>query len=557
MAVAAGLCALLMLPVAWDAAQGWIFPDGVSYLDMAGGAVHDSPAVLLKNAYWSPGYPAILALTMAVFRPSLAGELRAVYVVQWLIFLVATACFSLLLSTLLQWLRRNSWPELARDGRLCKALVCFGYVFFLLSNMNRTLWYTTPDMLLQGLVYLSAACGLRLFLPDSEWKHSAALGLTLGAGYLAKAAMFPAALMLIAILILKPPRDRLGRRHAAIALACFCLTAAPLVLSLSYQKHRFTFGDSGKLNYAWFVNGIPPYAGWTGQPAESGTPAHAPRKLRESPLVLDFRTPVSGTLPIWYDPSYWWEGVRAPVSVRRQWMALFRPFKQVHSRETIVLVLAAALAPLCLLSFRVRQAIRGGGSQAWILIGWPVAVCLMHSLLLFTYRFVIGYLVLACLGMVTLFLRPFQAATRTRALFAAALLLALAGTARFRPILQAALHPDNGGPLMREEDRDNGPSSAAVARELARLGIRPGDEIGALGHSLDCYYARLAGVRIVAQIWEDPDRIQGLSALEVGQVLTLLRQIGVKALVSRSKPGFVNDAGWIAVPRTDVYVRML
>jgi hypothetical protein len=238
-------------------------------------------------------------------------------------------------------------------------------------------------------------------------------------------------------------------------------------------------------------------------------------------------------------------------------MALFRPFKQVHSRETIVLVLAAALAPLCLLSFRVRQAIRGGGSQAWILIGWPVAVCLMHSLLLFTYRFVIGYLVLACLGMVTLFLRPFQAATRTRALFAAALLLALAGTARFRPILQAALHPDNGGPLMREEDRDNGPSSAAVARELARLGIRPGDEIGALGHSLDCYYARLAGVRIVAQIWEDPDRIQGLSALEVGQVLTLLRQIGVKALVSRSKPGFVNDAGWIAVPRTDVYVRML
>ena len=312
--------------------------------------------------------------------------------------------------------------------------------------------------------------------------------------------MFPAALMLIAILILKPPRDRLGRRHAAIALACFCLTAAPLVLSLSYQKHRFTFGDSGKLNYAWFVNGIPPYAGWTGQPAESGTPAHAPRKLRESPLVLDFRTPVSGTLPIWYDPSYWWEGVRAPVSVRRQWMALFRPFKQVHSRETIVLVLAAALAPLCLLSFRVRQAIRGGGSQAWILIGWPVAVCLMHSLLLFTYRFVIGYLVLACLGMVTLFLRPFQAATRTRALFAAALLLALAGTARFRPILQAALHPDNGGPLMREEDRDNGPSSAAVARELARLGIRPGDEIGALGRDLDCYYARLAGVRIVADL---------------------------------------------------------
>ena len=99
-------------------------------------------------------------------------ELHAVYVLNWLIFLFATGCFSVLLITFLQWLRRNSWPELGRDASLCKALVCFGYAFFLLSNMNQTLWYITPDMLVQGLVYLSAACGLRLFLPDSSWKHS-------------------------------------------------------------------------------------------------------------------------------------------------------------------------------------------------------------------------------------------------------------------------------------------------------------------------------------------------------------------------------------------------
>jgi hypothetical protein len=96
-----------------------------------------------------------------------------------------------------------------------------------------------------------------------------------------------------------------------------------------------------------------------------------------------------------------------------------------------------------------------------------------------------------------------------------------------------------------------------VAGELVRLGVRPGDELGVLGHSLDCYYARLAGVRIVAQIWEDPEQIAGLNAPEVRRVLTQLKQIGVKALVARAKPGFVNDEGWIAVPRTDVYIRML
>jgi hypothetical protein len=557
MAIAAGLCAILILPVAWDASQGWIFPDSTSYLDMASDAVRDSPAVLLKNAYWSPAYPAILALMMAVVRPSLAAEVPAAYILHWLIFLVTTTCFSLLVGTFLQWLRRNSWPELAGDGALVKALVCFGYAFFLLSNMNQTLWYLTPDMLLQGLVYLAAACALRLFLPDSSWKHSAALGLTLGLGYLAKAAMFPVALLLLGILFLRPPKDHLGRRHSAIALVCFCLATTPLVLSLSHEKHRFTFGDSGKLNYAYHVGDLPKHAGWTGQNPENGTPAHAPRKLSGAPLILEFRTPVSGTQPLWYDPSYWWEGLRVPINVQRQLSGLFNPFRQVHSTQTLFLALAAALAPLCLLNFRIRKAIRDGGIQIWILILWPAAACLMYALVLFSFRYVAGYIVLACLGAVALLLQPFQGATRTRALFAAALLLAVAGTVRLRPVLRAALRAPDGGFLTREEGRDNGPSSAAVARELAQLGIRPGDEISVLGTSLDCYYARLARVRIVAQIWEDPDQIAGLSAPQVRQVLTQLKQIGVKALVSRSKPGFVNDEGWIAIPRTDVYVRML
>ena len=181
----------------------------------------------------------------------------------------------------------------------------------------------------------------------------------------------------------------------------------------------------------------------------------------------------------------------------------------------------------------------------------------MYSLVLFNFRYVVAYLVLICLGAAALLLQPFQAAARTRVLLGAALLLALVGVVRFRPIVQAAFRPDNGGPLVREEGRDNGRFSLAAAHGLARLGIQPGDEIGVLGHSLDCYYARVAGVRIVAQIWEDPDQIAGLSAPQVRQVLSQLKQIGIKALVSRSRPGFVNDDGWSAIPRTDIYVRML
>jgi len=360
--------------------------------------------------------------------------------------------------------------------------------------------------------------------------------------------MFPAALLLIAILFLKPPRDAWGRRHTIIVMACFSMLAAPLVLSLSHEKHRFTFGDSGKLNYAWFVAGIPDYAGWNGQPPETGTPLHAPRRISESPLILEFREPVRGTLPIWYDASYWWDGLRVPLNLRRQLAGLFRPFTQVHSRQTVFLAFAAALMPFCLLSARVRKVIRGGGIQTWILILWPTATCLMYSLVLFNFRYVAAYLVLICLGAVGLLLQPLPGPARTKTLFAAALLLAVVCGIRLSSAAFASA-PQPG--------RDNAISSAAAAHGLTSLGIQPGDEIAVLGHSLDCYYARLAGVRIVAQIWEDSEQIAGLSAPQVSHVLSELKQAGIKALVSRSHPGFVNDDGWVGIPRTDIYVRML
>src|SRR5436305_8728227 len=137
--IAVALCAVLILPIAWDSSQNWIFPDSISYLDMASDAVHHTPAVLVKNAYWGPAYPATLALMMAVVRPSLAEELGVAYVVHWLLFLFAAACFSLFLVTLLKWLRNSAWKELATDSTLVGALYCFSYSFFLLVNMNQTL----------------------------------------------------------------------------------------------------------------------------------------------------------------------------------------------------------------------------------------------------------------------------------------------------------------------------------------------------------------------------------------------------------------------------------
>ena len=42
---------------------------------------------------------------------------------------------------------------------------------------------------------------------------------------------------------------------AAVVGAVFAMVAGPYVAALSMQKHRFDFGDSGSLNYAWFAGG--------------------------------------------------------------------------------------------------------------------------------------------------------------------------------------------------------------------------------------------------------------------------------------------------------------
>src|SRR5260370_35155339 len=135
--------------------------------------------------------------------------------------------------------------------------------------------------------------------------------------------------------------------------------------------------------------------------------------------------------------------------------------------QTVFLALAAALAPLCLFSSRVRKVIRGGGIETWILIVWPAAACLMYSMVLFNFRYVAPYLVLICLGAAALLLQPFRTATRSRALLAAAVVLALAAVVRPRPAVQAAFRPADAGPLPREGGSDNPHSERVWAQGRA------------------------------------------------------------------------------------------
>src|ERR1017187_465884 len=171
--LAALVCALLSVPLAWNARR-MIYPDGLSYIEIARNAADLSPRFLLSNAYWSPAYPAVLAVMLKVVNPSAPSELAAVHAADWLICCATYLCFTWFFWNLLQWLARKHDGIFGNTIGFCAILV-FAYTLLLAGNSDISMWFVTPDMLLEGIAYLAAAACLRLSLPGSRRIHYAAL----------------------------------------------------------------------------------------------------------------------------------------------------------------------------------------------------------------------------------------------------------------------------------------------------------------------------------------------------------------------------------------------
>jgi hypothetical protein len=198
------------------------------------------------------------------------------------------------------------------------ALLSLGYALFLWSSLILiSVTEIGPDLLVSAITYLAGTKLLRL-KQDALLLNFAFFGVILGIGYWAKAVMFPVGIIFLGISILKV---RQWKRNLASAVA-FAMLAAPLVAALSLSRGRFTFSDSGVLNYASYVSPGGRVIHWQGLPVGSGTPKHPTRTLRLNPVIYEFNGPIGGTYPPSYDPSYWNEGHRSTLNVRAQMAAI-------------------------------------------------------------------------------------------------------------------------------------------------------------------------------------------------------------------------------------------
>ena len=95
----------------------------------------------------------------------------------------------------------------------------------------------------------------------------------------------------------------------------------------------------------------------------------------------------------------------------------------------------------------------------------------------------------------------------------------------------------------------------AVARTLQELGVRQGDKVGVIGYAYDSFWARLARVRIVAEMLEaDADDFwRGDEALRQS-VLQAFANTGVDAVVAEYVPDYAGLHDWHQVENSNYYI---
>jgi hypothetical protein len=424
----------------------------------------------------------------------------------------------------------------------------WGYVFFLWASyfLLGPEW-VTPDLSVAVLVYLATTRLFRIRRSRGSWLVFAGFGALLGLGYLAKAAMFPLAFVFLlsafCLSRIAGASLRAAVLRTLLAAAVFAGFALPLVLSLSAMKGRPTFGDAGRINYAEFVNRATRSEHWQGGPPGTGTPLHPTRKIFSDPDVYEFSSPVPGSYPPWYDPSYWYDGARPHFSLRAQSWALFRAsnmYLKIFSKSGALWVVLVAVWVVG------RKALAWGSFApgAWLVILPSVAALAMYSLVLVEFRYVAPFALMLMLWMLARM--RIVTGTEPRLL------------RRFRAVIILAPALAVGWAVVRDlynVIRNKPYEPWVVAQRLRDMRISPGTDVGYIGTGADAYWAHLAGVRIIVEIPDiEQPRFVAADAARRQQVLALFSSVGARAVVTRNSDAANPADGWRQIPGTHHYI---
>ena len=522
----------------WLSRDG-VNPDGVAYLDASdvylGGGWPAS-----GTGYWSPLYPMMIAGARWVAGTGPGRELAVAQGVNLLLFLCAFAGLEFLIREV-RWATRARQPGAPPNDTTWRVLV---YALFGAATIDWIrLWTITPDMAVAAVVFATGGLGVRIASGHGRWPSVAALGALLGLGYLAKAALFPVGIAVIATLAVVVRRRPGGLRQVSLVALIFLAIGAPQIAYVSHLKGSPTFSDVGRLNYFWYIADVPgPVSSVFPLPARLPSPSANDQTLRPldpvrdpHPAIYDIDAPIPGTLPIWYDAGHWYRGVTAPllpVAVARAVVRHARVYVQLFG---FVLVggLAAALAGPA--SRRALVAMQ----PSLILVAPSAAALAMYALVLVQERYMAPFPVLLFGGLVPPWATD-ALSRRLRTGFAV-------GAVALLPIMAYRARGDG------TYWHGSAQARASVVDALAARGIGPGSRVGFIGEAYDAIWARAARLRFVSLVpLAETERFWALDATGRAAVLRHMQQQGAQVIIAESPAPGVNIDGWERLPSAGV-----
>jgi hypothetical protein len=544
--------------------------DSVAYMDIAD-LLHAHRWTDAVNGYWHPLYPALLAVAQGLAHPSRANELGVYYAVNLLVFFAQVAAMLWFVTALV---RLGAAMGAAPAVLSLNALRMLGVGLLVIAAQRElSLNRVGPDGLLQALI-LAGLAMLMQALATERVIFPPLMGMFFGLAYLTKSFAFLLALLAIAVLVLFQwlvQRRTLLRAvtSGALALVVFAAVAGPYVAALSRQKHRFDFGDSGSLNYAWYVGGTEKMHLEPGMTKDFGAAtvelAHPEKQLLAAPGIYSYKGHALGTYPAWFEATYFNERIVPHIQLG-----------QLAKRDerNVVLVFRYLLnhpEPLILLGLLLFAGARLRLRETrfwWPAVGLGLAMWAIYGLVNIEERYVtVAYFAV---------LLPLFAALEARVESEVRLLPAnaLRSGAGVLVVLLAFLALGETLRIALQERREQSvadlahgwqdPQIFGAAEGLRAMGVKPGEEVACVGTKAcldDHYWARLAGVQILTEMYEpDPKHpIDQLGALpNREQAYDVVRAQGAKVLVGRFDPGGMNaahpaSAGWVRLGETAFY----
>ena len=547
------IAVLLGIYQAWDT-RHYINPDGLSYLDMGDAYIRGDWRMAI-NAYWSPFYSWLIGIALFIIKPSPYWETSVVHIVNFMIYLCAMACFHFFLNQFIRYNKLQFEKEEKEKYQLLSEWVwiIFGYSLFIWSSLNLiTLTQVTPDLCIAGFVYLASGLLLKIRMEFSPKLTFVLFGIVLGFGCLAKVPFLPIAFLFVGSSAFLIGNFRKNWSRILIAFLFFFIVYGSFIAVLSREKGRFTFGDSGRLNYAWFVNGTTWWVHWQGDEPNSGTPVHPTRKIFDMPAIYEFETPTHATYPPWYDPSFWYEGVSIYFNFKQQIGVLQRHIEDFYFKFFFHFQTSLIIGYLLFFLTRPNRSV----NLKMILQQWPlllpsVAAMVMFSLVHVESRFLGAYIVLFWIGLFS-GVRYFNSIESKR--WANSVIVAIVVVILLITVFPLGMRSYQ---IFRDFFGGRNPwphEQYQVAEELNKFGIRSGDKVAFIGHSFDAYWARLTGVQIIAEIpYKNIDFFWTADHTIKNKVFQIFSDTRAKAILTTEVPPYASMTEWQKIGNTQYF----